>query len=664
MQPLSINFNLLNMITRKLKNYFLIFSLLITCYSESQTLIFAELTGSPLVNTTGWNLTGATYAGDTGGDADNFSDEIILTNAVGTSSGGIFYNQSIDLSTCYQWKVEFDFRMWEGNAADGIAFCFLDVPPSGFVNGGGVGIPAASNGVFVILDTYDNGCGANPEIQIYQGAGYNECGPGMINRATSMNFLRSSNYQTCRIEYNSGLISVFINNNLYLTGNYNASFVGYMGFTASTGGLNDKHSIKNVKIFADIAVANAGPDVTICSGETAQLGDLVNPNFTYNWTGDSNLSSSAISNPTVTLTNTTSNPITYTYTLQTTLTNSPTSCPDNDVVSVTVNPIVGSVTNASICQGGTYSFAGQSFTTAGTYPVTLQTVFGCDSIATLNLSINPVPNTILNEAICQGSSFPFNGQNIVIGGQYTQVFQTLSGCDSTVILNLTVSPVINTSLSETICSGDTYAFFGQILTSSGNYSQTLQTVTGCDSIITLTLTVNPLPSAPLINSNSPVVCPGDFATLTANSASNAQYYWSGPSNFSSTNSVISFPVQEANMGIYSVFVIVDGCQSSVSTSPVSIQNLNSFDDFEFPNVITPNGDGVNDSLNINDYFKTCQEYQLLIYNRWGQVIFEQSIGSTSFTGKTNNDADLVEGVYFYTLTFGEQRKNGFIHVIR
>ena len=132
----------------------------------SQTLVFAELTGSPNVNTTGWNLTGATYSGDTGGDANAFSDEIILTNAVGSSSGGIFYNQSIDLSTCFQWKVEFDFRMWEGSAADGIAFCFLDVPPTGFVSGGGVGIPAASNGVFVILDTYDNGCGANPEIQI------------------------------------------------------------------------------------------------------------------------------------------------------------------------------------------------------------------------------------------------------------------------------------------------------------------------------------------------------------------------------------------------------------------------------------------------------------------------------------------------------------------
>lgn len=631
---------------------------------KSQTLVFAELTGSPSVNTTGWNLTGATYSGDTGGDANAFSDEIILTNAIGSSSGGIFYNQSIDLSTCYQWKVEFDFRMWEGNAADGIAFCFLDVPPSGFVSGGGVGIPSASNGVFVILDTYDNDCGANPEIQIYQGAGYNECGTGMINRAEGLNFLRSSSYQTCLIEYNSGLLTVSVNGIQYLSGNYNANLVGYMGFTASTGGSNDKHSIKNVRIYADIAEANAGPDVTICSGETAQLGAVSNPNFTYNWTGDSNVSSSSISNPTVTLSNATSSPITFSYTLQTTLSNSPTSCPDNDVVIVTVNPVLSSVTSASICEGGSYAFAGQTYTTAGTFPVTLQSVYGCDSIATLNLSINPVPNTVLTESICQGSTFSFNGQNIGNAGQYTQVLQTQSGCDSTVTLNLTVNPVLSATLNETICAGESFTFFGQNLTTSGNYSETLQTVSGCDSVVNLVLNVTPLPAAPTIDSNSPVLCPGDIAILGANSVANAQYFWSGPANFLSSDATITFPVQIENMGVYSVYVTVDGCESSISTSPVSILNIYDFENFDFPNVITPNGDGVNDSLDINGYYKTCQEYKLMIYNRWGQVVYEQTIGTPSFSGKEKNDADLVDGIYFYTLSYGEQRKTGFIHILR
>ncbi len=544
------------------QRYLLLFSLLFPLLSQAQTLVFAELTGAPNVVTTGWSLAGAAYSGDTGGDANAFPDEIILTDAVNTSSGSIFYNEPIDLSTCYQWKVEFDFRMWEGSAADGIAFCFLDVPPTGFVNGGGVGIPASSDGVFVILDTWDNGCGTNPALQIYQGAGYNECGPGMINQAEGLNFLRSTDYQTCLIEYNSGLLTVSINGNVYLTGNYNANIVGYMGFTASTGGATDKHSIRNVKIFADIAVANAGPDVTICSGETAQLGAANNPTYTYSWSGGAELSATNISNPTVTLNNTTGSPATYTYTLQTTLTNAPSSCPDNDVVVVTVNPALASV------------------------------------------------------------------------------------------------------MDSTICEGESVLFFGQNLTSTGIYTQDLQTASGCDSIVNLNLTVNPLPSNPVITSNAPVACPGDSVTLAASSSPNAQFSWTGPQNFSSSETSFSFSVQEANVGSYSVFATLNGCTSDLVTAPVSFGDINDFDAFDFPNVITPNGDGINDTLDAGHYFKSCQAFTCSIFNRWGQLVFEQVQYTPSFMGKTQEGTDLANGTYFYQLVFGDQRKSGFLHVVR
>ena len=696
-------------------NCLLLFFFILPFASKTQTLVFAELTGSPTMNTTGWNLSGAAYTGDTGGDADLFSDELVLTNAINNSSGGIFYNQSIDLSTCYQWKVEFDFRMWEGSSADGIAFCFLDVPPTGFVNGGGVGIPATSNGVFVILDTYDNGCGTNPEIQIYQGTNYSECGPGMINRATNMNFLRSNNYQTCRVEYNSGVITVYINNTLYLTGNYNASFVGYMGFTASTGGSTDKHSIKNVRIYADIAEANAGPDITICSGGTAQLGSATNSTYSYNWNSGSNLSSTNTSNPTVTLVNNTSAPITETYNLQTILTSSPASCPDNDQVTVTVNPIPLNPSNASICSGQTYTFLGQTYSnagvytimttdaqgcqtnnqltlsvnpnltstvnqticqgsnflfngqnysTAGSFPVTLTSQTGCDSIVTLNLTVNPAPVIQLNESICAGSSYTFGNQTLTQSGQYSQTLQTIGGCDSIINLNLIVNPILSSTENLSICQGETYTFFSQTLSTTGLYSQTLQTVNGCDSIVNLNLLVNPLPNIPTITSNSPLECPGDLVTLSASSNPNAQFIWSGPQNFTSTDAVVSFAVQVEDIGNYNVYAILNGCISFQASTPVTILNLYGFDDFDFPNVITADGDGINDSLDINGHYKTCQEYNLYIFNRWGDIVYEQSLTSAPFSGNSSNGDALKDGIYFYRLNYSDKTKSGFIHVIR
>jgi gliding motility-associated-like protein len=695
--------------------YFIVLSMVLVSptVSKAQTLVFAQLTGNP-VNTTGWNLTGATYVGDTGGDANNSNDEVILTNATDNSSGGIFYNQSIDLSTCFQWKVEFDYRIWEGSGADGIAFCFLNVPPAGFVNGGGVGIPSTSNGVFIVLDTYENGCGTNPEIQMYQGTGYNECGAGMITR-NGYPGLRSSSYRTCLIEYNSGTLNVSINGTQILSGNYNANLVGYMGFTASTGGANDKHSIKNVRIFADIAEANAGPDVTICSGGTAQLGSVNNPNYTYSWSGGPNLSASNISNPTVTLTNTTGSPIVQNYTVQTTLSSSPTSCPDNDVVSVTVNPVpliptnaaicsgqsydfqgqtysnegvytimttdaqgcqtnnqltlsvnlnLSSSVNQSICQGSSFSFNGQNYSTSGSFPVTLTSQSGCDSIVTLNLTVNPAPITQLNESICAGNTFIFGNQNLTQSGQYSQTLQTTAGCDSIINLNLIVNPTITSSQNSFICEGETVSFFGQTLSNSGVYSQTLQTISGCDSTVTMNLVVNPIPSTPLINSNSPLLCEGDNLIMSTPVQSATDYSWTGPNGFTSNSSSFTFPAFVINTGIYNLTVSQNGCISNPASSLVEILNYFSFDDFDLPNVITPDGDGINDELDIEAHFHTCLPYTLSVFNRWGNLVYSHSIDEPPFSGKTLDGKDLSDGVYTYRIKYESGEKLGFIHVVR
>jgi len=183
-------------------------------------------------------------------------------------------------------------------------------------------------------------------------------------------------------------------------------------------------------------------------------------------------------------------------------------------------------------------------------------------------------------------------------------------------------------------------------------------------IANLNLLVNPLPSLPIISNNGPVECPGDIVTLSASSTPNSQFDWSGPQNFSSQSATVSFEVEIEDMGDYAVIAELNGCFSSPAYTSVSIINIYDFDDYDFPNVITPNGDGVNDSLDINGFYKTCQEYNLLIYNRWGQVVYEQNISSIPFSGKSTSDSDLTDGIYFYKLSYEDKTKSGFIHIVR
>jgi gliding motility-associated-like protein len=699
--------------------YFLVLCcLMIGMQTQAQTLVFAQLTGTPNMNTAGWNLTGAATTGDTGGDVNFDPDELILTNNIGNSSGAIFCNQPIDLGTCYQWNVEFDFRMFDGNSADGIAFCFLDVPPTGFVSGGGVGIPSTANGIKVVFDTYNNCGGANPEIQIYSGPGYNECIAGITtlnNVGGNLNFLRSSTYNTAVISYNYGVVTVSVNGTQYLSGTYNLNFAGYMGWTASTGGSNDRHSIRNATIFADIATSNAGPDVSICNGQSAQVGSANNTNYIYSWTAAPGLTQNTISNPVVNLSNTGTTPISQTYTVMTNLASNPSSCPSYDSVVVTINPLFNDTLPVSICQGSSYTLGTQTFSTAGFHPVVFPSVWGCDSTVVLNLTllpnltnnqtvhicqgstytfagnsisaagiytqllqtatgcdstinltlvVDPILTSTIQAAICQGGSYAFGTQTLTTAGNYSRTTQTVAGCDSIINLTLAVNPVLSSSSTMTLCQGQTTLFYGQTLSNSGVYTHTLQTVAGCDSVVTLNLTVYPIPAAPILTGNSPVECPGDIVSLLVDPVSNGIYNWSGPQSFSSSSENVYFPVQLLQIGIYSVTVSINGCVSSPSSISVSIDNIYDYMDFDFPNVLTPNGDGNNDELDIEAMFKSCQEYQLKVFNRWGNLVYAGKRFETPFNGKDVNGEFLPDGVYFYLLEVDQQAKSGFIHVIR
>lgn len=101
----------------------------------------------------------------------------------------------------------------------------------------------------------------------------------------------------------------------------------------------------------------------------------------------------------------------------------------------------------TICNGDTFNFNGQLLTTEGSYLDTLQNQFGCDSIVTLNLQFYPaVTPTPWAVTICQGDTFFLGTAHYTASGNYSYAFQSMYGCDSVVNLSLTVEALPQVSL--------------------------------------------------------------------------------------------------------------------------------------------------------------------------------------------------------------------------
>jgi hypothetical protein len=186
-----------------------------------------------------------------------------------------------------------------------------------------------------------------------------------------------------------------------------------------------------------LPVLTASPGDAICLGESILL--TVNGADTYTWSPPVGLS--AVSGSSVN-----ANPIATTaYTVIGTDAN---GCNGSATIALTVNETYSVATEASICVGESYDFFGQTITTEGNYQATLSSITGCDSLINLTLIVIPQLETTTSSSICAGSSYLFEGTNYTLAGTYRDTLQSINGCDSILVLNLSVFDEIDVSLSE------------------------------------------------------------------------------------------------------------------------------------------------------------------------------------------------------------------------
>jgi gliding motility-associated-like protein len=294
------------------------------------------------------------------------------------------------------------------------------------------------------------------------------------------------------------------------------------------------------------AVAQAGPAVAFCSGETRTLGTgTAVTGTTYAWSPATGLSSATTLTPTITLTNTTSAPITTTYTLTATTAQ---GCTATSTVAVTVNqaavaqagPAKATCSNVGVVigtgtavTGTTYAWTpatGLSSTTAltptltlpnlsatpivVTYTLTATTAQGCTATSTVAVTINPaaVADAGPARATCSNVPVAIGNGTAVTGTTYAWSPATgLSGAsvlNPTVTLpNLTGAPITQT------------------------YTLTATTANGCTATNTVVVTINP--AAVAVAGTSQAICSGATITLGAAPITGTTYSWSPATGLSS-----------------------------------------------------------------------------------------------------------------------------------
>jgi len=215
----------------------------------------------------------------------------------------------------------------------------------------------------------------------------------------------------------------------------------------------------------------------------------------------------------------------------------------SNVVTMTVNPVYNETATAAICMGETYIFGTQSLTTAGEYTETFTSISGCDSVVTISLNVNPTYSEQDAAIICQGETFVFGKQNLTDSGVYTEVFNSVSGCDSIVELSLTVNPVFATTDELSICENELpYNYYGNNIpvgTDSGEKTFTFSSISGCDSVVKLSLKVNPVYN----NTATAIICEGELYEFGSQSLTVTGNYTETFTSVSGCDSVVNLTLQ-------------------------------------------------------------------------------------------------------------------------
>jgi gliding motility-associated-like protein len=357
-------------------------------------------------------------------------------------------------------------------------------------------------------------------------------------------------------------------------------------------------------------------------------------------------------------------PVTYTYTL----TNACGTVSSEVDVTVTLAPNAGTDNTAAICvidgQTDLFPFLGTSAQSGGTwspllasgtgmfdpdvdiaqvYTYTVTAVSPCppNSSAQITVTVSDSPQIVVlepNPSFCLVDN------------------PTVADLAASIQPTGTVSWYTDATLSTPLTTATSLA-------DGEDYFATQTTASGCESSLSvqINVTINDAPT-PTLRDSSEEYCINDDPTIN-NLTLNITEYNSNTNNVvwydaNVNGSVVSDSEILINLTTYYAALVdaISGCESSVRLAVTP--DLTSCGVLRLPDGFSPNGDGVNDTYEIDNLAIIYPKFEMEIYNRYGNIVYKGNASSPRFNGISNQartafKGDLPVGMYYYVFIFND-----------
>jgi exo-beta-1,3-glucanase (GH17 family) len=294
---------------------------------------------------------------------------------------------------------------------------------------------------------------------------------------------------------------------------------------------------------------------------------------------------------------------------------------------------------------------------------------GCIETRYANVTVLPTEVNSISTSICEGDSILVGDSIFSETGNYSVTLSNRNGCDSIIMLDLTVNSTNLINLTDTIHQGENVQIGDSVFTETGNYSVTLSNQFGCDSIVNLALTVTVI-NQNLLLTNLTITdekseCFNAFDTITVAGNSTIVIFESGSSvDLIAGHSIIFLPGFQAYNGCYAhAYITTDSsfCDDSSDSYRIDQPKEKSLQEKliyhkqiilqgEKSAKVYPNPNNGRIKIDLNNFNSDADIY---IYNMLGVKIYQSvSVNNPHYE---INLPEIPSGIYLVRIQSGKEQ---------